>query len=357
MTIFEINPAKIDQIPEPETQYFRQALDFCKAWQSGQTKFVRHTSGSTGEPKPITLTRQQMQASANMTQQALGLQSNFNSLICLNINYIAGTMMLVRGLEVGMKMIIVEPSSHPLSDIPSDLKIDFAAFVPLQIQTMIETGFTDHLNSMKVVIVGGAAVSESLNTAIQDLKVPIYSTYGMTETVSHVALRLLNGPNRSAFYTLLDGILADTDERDCLKICNQVSNNQWVQTNDVVEWQGERVFKIIGRADNIINSGGVKIQLEKVEAAIEKTWKRAERFYCWWQPDERLGQALVLMVESQQPNFDLPTGLETHLTKYEIPKKIYTTPKFIETATGKIDKKSTFENLKKQPFVDFKFGQ
>jgi o-succinylbenzoate---CoA ligase len=321
-------------------------LAFCKAWQSGQTEFVRHTSGSTGEPKPLTLTRQQMQASATMTQQALGLQAGYNLLICLNINYIAGTMMLVRGLEVGMTMVVVEPSANPIADVPTDLQIDFAAFVPLQLQAMIDGSEADRLNNMKVVIVGGAPVSDLLNDKIQALTVHIYSTYGMTETVSHVALRLLNGPNRSAFYSLLDGILAETDERDCLKICGQVSNNQWVQTNDVIEWQSERVFEIVGRADNIINSGGIKIQLEKVEAAIEKTWNSAERFYCWWQPDERLGQALVLVIESHQPVFDLPTDLTNHLTKYEIPKTIYTIAQFIETPTGKIDKKNTFETIK-----------
>ncbi len=347
MTFFEINPGQLDLIPEPDNQYFGQALDFCKAWQNGQTEFVRHTSGSTGEPKPIKLTRSQMQASAAMTQQALGLNTDYVSFICLNINYIAGTMMLVRALEAEMTMYVVEPSSNPFADCPVNIQVDFAAFVPLQIQTMIESGLENRLNEMAVIIVGGAAISKTLNTKIQNLQVPVYSTYGMTETVSHVALRLLNGPNNSDYYSLLDGISASTDERNCLKIHGQVSNNQWVQTNDVIEWQSEKVFKIIGRADNIINSGGIKIQLEKIETAIEKVWNRAERYYCWWQPDERLGQALVLVIESQQLNFDLPTGLETHLTKYEIPKNIYTTPTFTETATSKIDKKKTFENLKK----------
>ncbi len=346
MTIFEINPTKIQLIEEPQNVYFKQALDFCKAWQSGQTTFVRNTSGSTGEPKPIALTRQQMQASAAMTQQALGVNAHYVSFICLNVNYIAGTMMLVRALEAEMTMYVVEPSSNPFADFPVNIQVDFAAFVPLQIQTMIESGLENRLNEMAVIIVGGAAISKTLNTKIQNLQVPVYSTYGMTETVSHVALRLLNGPNNSDYYSMLDGISASTDERNCLKIHGQVSNNQWVQTNDVIEWQSEKVFKIIGRADNIINSGGIKIQLEKIETAIEKVWNSSERYYCWWQPDERLGQALVLIVESTQSYFELPVGLESHFTKYEIPKTIYTVAKFSETATGKIDKKSTFEIAK-----------
>jgi o-succinylbenzoate---CoA ligase len=343
---FEINPAHIHSIPEPENPYFKAALDFCKEWQSGQTEFVRHTSGSTGEPKAITLTRTQMQASATLTQKALALNSNFTVLIALNINYIAGTMLLVRAMEVGMTMIITEPSSNPLVDIPADLQIDFAAFVPLQVQTMIEVNLIDRLNAMKVIIVGGAAVGGALADKIKTVEVPIYSTYGMTETVSHVALRRLNGPDCSEFYTLLDGILANTDDRGCLAICGQVSNNQWIQTNDAIKWQTERAFKIIGRADNIINSGGVKIQLEKVEIAIGKTWNRSERFYCWSQADERLGQCLVLVVESTLSDFKIPTDLKLHLTKYEIPKITYTIPQFIETPTGKIDKKATFANTK-----------
>ena len=348
MRYFNINPTQLHKISRPKNKYFEQALDFCIEWQRGQTEFVRHTSGSTGEPKSIKLTRQQIQASITLTRKSLGLNSDFCSLICLNVNYIAGTMMLARAMEIGMDMIVVEPSANPLANIPTNLKIDFVAFVPLQIQTMIEAGLTDRLNNLKVIIVGGAVVSKSLSAAIQTLCVPVYSTYGMTETVSHVALQLLNTQNRSDFYSILDGILADTDERKCLKICGQVTNNQWIQTNDVIEWQGEQEFKIIGRADNIINSGGIKIQLEKVENAIGEVWNRTERYYCWWQADEQLGQSLVLIVESPLLYFELPSGLEVYLSKYEIPKIIYTTAKFNETSSSKIDKKATFEAIKKQ---------
>ncbi len=350
MEYFNINPAQLNQVSRPKNQYFEQALEFCIEWQNGQTEFVRHTSGSTSEPKSIKLTRQQIQASIAMTQRALALNSDFCSLICLNVNYIAGTMMLARAMEIGMDMIVVEPSTNPLADIPTDLKIDFAAFVPLQMQTMIEAGLTDRLNNLKVIIVGGAAVSKTLNTAIHSLSVPVYSTYGMTETVSHVALQLLNTQNRSEFYSLLDGILADVDERKCLKICGTVTNNQWLQTNDIVEWQGERIFKIMGRADNIINSGGIKIQLEKVENAIGEVWNRVERYYCWWQADEQLGQALVLIVESPLLYFELPLGLDRYLSKYEIPKIVCTIAKFNETSTSKIDKKATYEAIKRQNY-------
>lgn len=330
------------------TENYTNSLDFIKKWQNGQQYFRLHTSGSTGQPKAIELTRVQMQASVKITQNALGLSSENTALICLNTNYIAGTMMLARCLEIGMKAVIVEPSSNPLKSLPDDISIDFAAFVPLQIKTIIDEGYAEQLNKIKKIIVGGAAIEQRLLTDIQKLQSDIYSTYGMTETVSHIALQKLNGANKSDFYELLNGIEALTDDRGCLKICGPVTNHQWIQTNDIVEWQDERHFKVIGRADNIINSGGVKIQLEKVEQAIAALHLLYSRFFCWHEPDEKLGQKLILVIENQEDKSlteKLRTELTKALSKYEIPKKIVFISKFIETPTTKIDKKKTVESL------------
>ena len=380
--MFEI----INLFPD-KTQNYDNSLVFCEQWRSGQNSFILHTSGSTGQPKPIELSRIQMQASAKMTQKALGLSSDYSSLICLNTNYIAGTMMLVRCFEVGMKAIIVEPSSNPLANLPDDIQIDFAAFVPLQLRTIIDENYVERLNKIKKIIVGGAAVEKNLLADVQQLTVPIYSTYGMTETVSHIALQKLNGENKSDFYEVLDGIQTQTDERGCLKICGAVTNHEWITTNDIVEWKDERHFKVLGRADNIINSGGIKIQLEKVERAIEATNLLSSRFFCWYETDEKLGQKLILVIENQEDMFSIeqlktalipfrvidhkieklflsnpsegskpseglnllrnkyPKGNNHSLSQYEIPKKIILISKFAETATGKIDKKATVKQL------------
>jgi o-succinylbenzoate---CoA ligase len=327
--------------------------DFYKEWHRGNTEFVRHTSGSTGAPKAIVLSRAQMQASAQLTHDALQLRAGQTALVCLNVNFIAGTMMLVRCWEIGMTPLVVSPTSNPLREVGADAKIDFAAFVPLQLQTMLEANLHERLNAMQVIIVGGAAVSERLETQLQALTVPVFATYGMTETVSHVALKLLNTANKQLDFQLLPNIEHNTDERGCLRVRGAVSNHEWVQTNDLVTFTGEGCFRLEGRADNIINSGGVKIQLEKVERAVEQMSGElglSERFFCWAQPDERLGQQLVLLVESPVTDAwsldKIKNTLSPLLTAYEIPKAVLFVEKFSETATGKLDKRHTFAEVK-----------
>jgi len=347
-SFYQINPANLDPFP-PSSEYFGQAWSFCHDWLAGTATFVRATSGSTGVPKPISLTRSQLQASASATQQALDLRQGEAALVCLNVGYIAGTMMLVRGLEIGLKMYVVAPTASPLADIPADIVIDFAAFVPLQLQTMLQNGAAARLNTFKKIIVGGAAVGDLLLQQIEQLQVPVFSTYGMTETVSHVALRRLNGPDKSAYYQLLPNIATATDPRGCLRLRGAVTNHEWVQTNDLVQFIDNQNFKLLGRADNVINSGGVKIQLEKIERALEMILAPNVRFFAWHQPDETLGQKLVLVVQKsddKRVTEDLKTALLPHLTPYEIPKLVYYIEKFIETPTGKIDKRATFEAAK-----------
>lgn len=342
---YEIIPNKILQTPAPSDPYFRQAWEFCQSYVTGKEEFLLHTSGSTGNPKPILLTRAQMQASARTTQKALHLQSGQRTLVCLNIAYIAGTMMLVRGMELGLTMYLVAPSSQPFGELPDGFTIDFTAVVPLQLQTMLEKKQHSRLNGLEVIIVGGAPVNNALLAQIQQLTVSVFSTYGMTETVSHIALRKLNGADASEFYTLLDGIEATTDDRNCLRLRGAVTNYEWIQTNDVVVFNDTTHFQILGRADNIINSGGIKIQLEKVERAIEQIWNRSERFFVWWKQDKRLGQKLILVVENAQiaDKESFNRELQTRLNLYEIPKEIHIVKKFVETATGKVDKRRTFE--------------
>ncbi|MCU0340288.1 MAG: AMP-binding protein [Spirosomaceae bacterium] len=350
MAFYKLIPSQISKISPPADPYFREAWAFCVAWAEGQESFVLHTSGSTGTPKPICLTRAQMQASAAMTQQAIGLQKGQTALVCLNTAYIAGTMMLVRGMVIGLTMYVVPPSANPFEHLPTEISVDFAAFVPLQLQTALDLSLHARLNALRTIIVGGAPVHRGLLSQIQALSVSVYSTFGMTETVSHVALQRLNGAEASETYQLLPRIEASTDERGCLRVRGPVTAQEWVQTNDLIEWIDSQHFRITGRADNIINSGGVKIQLEKVEEAIGRIWGDWGRFFVWWQPDDTLGQKLVLVVENA-PNLDFENvkkQLKTTLSSYEIPKKIYSVEKFAETPTGKIDKHATFVRIVNQ---------
>ncbi|MCS6821128.1 MAG: AMP-binding protein [Microscillaceae bacterium] len=333
-------------------------LQFCKQWLTGQETFTLQTSGSTGKPKTIHLTRQQMQASAKLTQTALGLQQGMKCLVCLHTHYIAGMMMLVRALEIGMDIYFVPPSANPLEVLHKTqiTHLDFASFVPLQLQTILQPSpqgqyYVNLLNQMQVILVGGAAVSAKLTQALQNLQVPVYQSYSMTETVSHIALQLLNTPQKQPYFQTLPNINIAQDERNCLIIEGEVTNYQKIITNDIVQLLDKDKFIFLGRADNIVNSGGIKIQLETIEQTIEQIWQHLNyenRFFAFPLPDELLGQRIVLFVEStplqtidyEQIKKLFPTYFAQ---KYAIPKQIFVLERFIETPTQKIDKKRTVE--------------
>ncbi|WP_266366135.1 AMP-binding protein [Tellurirhabdus rosea] len=334
-----------DHWPDPQTDYEREALSFCRDWRSGRETFVLQTSGSTGTPKPIPLTRTQMQASARLTGQTLGLTPGDGALVCLNIRYVAGVMMLVRGLELGLRMTVVEPASDPLETLPPPIPpFDFTALVPLQLETLLSVpGRREVLNRMKAVIVGGAAVSPALEEALQAVQAPVYSTYGMTETVSHIALRRLNGSDRSDLFTALEGVELGVDDRSCLNIRSAATDFARIQTNDVVELREGGRFRLLGRADSIINSGGLKIQPEQVEAVLSPLLA-PRRYVVVGLPDERLGEQVTLVLEAEK----LPEALLAevrHLVRSQmgpffVPRQQRTLPVFPLTPTGKIDRKT-----------------
>jgi O-succinylbenzoic acid--CoA ligase len=327
----------------------RAALDFCRDWLAGQEEFIVQTSGSTGAPKPITLARTQMIASAQATAAALGLAARDHALVCLPTHYIAGRMMLVRGLVVGMPMTLVTPSANPLAAAPAGAHFAFTAVVPLQLETLLADGnptVRGQLAGMKAILVGGGPLSPALTAAAQTCPAPIYHTYGMTETVTHVALRRLNGADASTAFTPLPGVHLRLDDRGCLAICGPMTAGAWVQTNDVVELLADNTFRWLGRSDNVINSGGVKVQVETVEAAIEQLALpalRGRRFFVAGLPDARLGQMVTLVVErgdGQTPSESdaLLAELRGALPRFDAPRRIVTVTRFAETPTGKIDR-------------------
>ncbi len=363
MTLY---PAYPDSWPTSKTPYEEDALVFCRAWLSGQSIFTLYTSGSTGTPKPIQLTRAQMRASAHLTGQTLGLQTGDAALVCLNIRYVAGIMMLVRGLELGLPMTIIEPSGNPLVSFdPLTDRFAFTALVPLQVQTILESG-TDKLpilNDMKAILVGGAATSPALERSLQIITSPIYATYGMTETVSHIALRRLNGPRTSELFTALTGVTLGTDERSCLHITSAATNFDRVQTNDVVDLMADAngrsaQFRLLGRADRVINSGGVKVQPEQVEQVIQNVLatidsdvdRPATRLFVVGLPDERLGQRIVVFREKLPINKEqwlrVQEAIREQLGPYAVPREVITVAQFAETPTGKVDHKATVAQIR-----------
>jgi O-succinylbenzoic acid--CoA ligase len=263
---------------QPNNPYFKKVFEFKKAWEFGQETFEIQTSGSTGQPKKILLRRKQMLASVKMTAKAFNLKEGDTAFCCLNIDYIAGMMMLVRAFEIGMDLLIVEPKSNPFEDIEKHLYIlkanrgqNFFAFVPLQIQTLLDNTpiYSDILNSAKAIIIGGAAVNEAILEKIQKIYRPVYVTYGMSETLTHIAIKRINGSEKEEFFNTLDGVDIKLTNESCLMIKSKTTDDQWITTNDVAEIINGSSFVLHGRIDNVINSGGVKIQLEKIEKVAE----------------------------------------------------------------------------------------
>lgn len=242
---------------------------FYKEWNSALSTVIVNTSGSTGKPKSIRVEKSRMIESAKMTCSFLGLTSDDSALLCMPLRYIAGKMVVVRTIVSGMRLISIPPTSHPLKDM-EDIPT-FAAMVPMQVFNSLSVPEeADKLKRIKNLIIGGGPVNDLLYSKLQHFPNAVWSTYGMTETLSHIAMRRLNGPTASEYYIPLDGIHLSVNEMGCLcidapKICPEV-----LQTNDIVKFDSEgHRFKVLGRIDNVIISGGVKIHIEEVEKMLE----------------------------------------------------------------------------------------
>ena len=317
--------------PVAETEFERQVFAFCQAWRAGQTEFTFHTSGSTGEPKPILISRERMHLSAQMTGDWLKLEKGDVALLSLPPTYIAGAMVLVRALVHELALILIEPCQNPLIQIPPT-DIHLASFVPTQWATILDSGvqLSDYFQRTKGVLLGGASVPESLR---KDYGFPVYETYGMTETVSHIAFRTWN---QTDFQTL-PGVQIAQNDVDCLLICAAVTENKWIETRDVVQLQEPRRFTLKGRLDRVINSGGIKLQPEKIEAVYRAMTSLP--LFAAGISDAFWGSKLVLFVETAEAvTFNVTEDL---LASYEIPKEIICLPTFIKTASAKIDTAKT----------------
>ncbi len=315
---------------------------FLKNWFDDSDDILTYTSGSTGKPKEIRLSKNTMRNSARMTNAFFGLDVSKTALLCLPASYIAGKMMLVRALVGGFDLITVEPKANPFEQI--DIQLDFTAITPYQLHHSAET-----LKSypVKNIIVGGGHVNSILEELAEEIPTAMFETYGMTETASHIALRRFNGTEKSDFFTVLKGVSIRLDERNCLVIkANHLLDNEIV-TNDVVELISENSFKWLGRADAVINSGGVKIHPEQVEKKIEDLI--TENYFISSVQDDVLENKVVLMIESEEYSFvkinKLKNQLEQRLGKYEIPKEIYFLQQFVYSRGNKILKKETLLEL------------
>lgn len=332
----------------PQTEFERNLFSFWQAWQAGQQAFELQTSGSTGAPKKIQVNRSQLEASAQMTLAALHLQKNATALVCLDSRYIAGRMMLVRGWVGGLNIVAVEPSANPFEMLTNE-KIDFVALVPYQLKSILNSPEKKWFNQIKHVIVGGAPLDEVTKKLLQPFDAQFYETFGMTETLSHIALKKVNGRNRSDYFKVLPGISIRQDERACLCITAPYLQEEII-TNDVVEMRSLEEFIWLGRVDNVINSGGIKIFPESTERKIELIFsdmQLANRYFVAGLPDEKWGQKVALVIEGDLPKAvteQLADQLKKRLSKFEVPRAIEFVGEFAETATGKVNRGLSVQN-------------
>ena len=302
--------------------------DFLLDWFDSKSYIEMETSGSTGTSKTISVSKQAMVDSALATGDFFDLQPGNSALQCLPVKYVAGKMMLVRAMILGLDLEFVAPSSHPLDN--NEIDFDFVAMVPLQAQNSIP-----ELKKIKKMIVGGAAVNKALEKQLLKLPTEVYETYGMTETITHIAARKLG----EKAFTVLPYVTISYDDRNCLVIHAPRISDEVIITNDIVELVNENQFIFLGRIDNVINSGGIKLIPEQIEEKLAS--KISQRFFIASKPDNELGEKVVLVIEGEK--YELDDSLYESLGKYEKPKEVVFISKFKETTTGKILRKETIK--------------
>lgn len=308
---------------------------FLQIWQDDSPRLLVHTSGSTGEPKPLWVEKSRMEASARMTLKFLRLREGDTALLCMPLDYIAGMMMVVRSIVGRLQLVDIVPSGHPLSDAAAgDRHIDFAAMVPMQVyNSMGVEKELERLRGIRRLIIGGGAVDDGMAERLKDFPHEVWSTYGMTETLSHVAMRRLNGPCASDLYEPLPGVEVSQSEEGCLIVDAPRVCHQALVTHDIVEMDADgRRFKVVGRIDNVICCGGVKIQAEKVEKML-KPWIDVP-FMVAKEKNEKFGEIPVLVVEGKE-NKKLEDIIAHVLPKYWVPKKTLFVTRLPLTETGK----------------------
>ncbi len=288
------------------------------------------TSGTTGKPKIIKIDKQAMVNSALATGNYFDLWPGNKVLHCLPIRFIAGKTMLVRAFILGLDVDFVKPNSRPLKYI--DTKYDFAAMVPMQVQNSLED-----LGNVKKIIIGGAIISQKLEKQILKLPIEAYETYGMTETITHVAARRVG----EKAFTVLPNVKISTDENNCLLINAPRISKNTIVTKDIVKIVNDKQFEFLGRFDNIINSGGIKLMPELIEAKLAKYINK--RFFVAGVADVLLGEKLILIVEGAHQTLD--EAIFSSLDKYEKPKEVKFLEKFIETENCKILRNETLALL------------
>ena len=306
--------------------------EFVSDWQSDSPTLLVHTSGSTGKPKPMLVEKRRMEASARITCGFLGLRAGDTALLCMPLDFIAGKMVVVRSLVWGLRLVAVEPSGHPLKGLTESPT--FAAMVPMQVYNSLKVEEERRLlRDIKHLIIGGGAVNSDMAEELRGFPNAVWSTYGMTETLSHIALRRLSGAEASEWYEPFDGVGVTTSADGCLVIDAPAVCAQPLVTNDIAEIAPDgRRFRIRGRRDNVVCSGGLKLQIEEMEARLQPHLNVP--YMISKRPDDKFGEAVVLLAVTD----DMESVCEVcrkHMPRYEQPRYFLAVSALPMTPTGK----------------------
>jgi O-succinylbenzoic acid--CoA ligase len=337
------NIEKLKAENEPTDSWQNAIYHFLIDWLNDKEYILAQTSGSTGKPKSIQLAKASMRNSARMTNQFFGLTDDKTVLLCLPASYIAGKMMLVRAMVGGFNLITVEPSANPFLNLQTH--IDFTAITPYQLFHSVDSLKN---NLVQKIIVGGGPVTTTLEKLAATIPTALYETYGMTETCSHIALRQFNGVEKSDYFTILNGVTIHKDERECLIINAPHLLDDEVKTNDIVELMDTKSFRWLGRADAVINTGGIKIHPEQVEKKLEGIIPTS--YFISSLPDELFDNKVVLVIESEiyspEKELLLKKELAKILGKYELPKQISYISEFVYSVSNKVLRGETLGKTK-----------
>lgn len=325
-----------EKLSQSVENYERAIGEFIKEWIDEKTEIQITTSGSTGKPKSMLLQKKHMMASAEATATYFDIYKDTTALLCMPADFIAGKMMLVRAMLMGWDMTYIKPCQNPLAQ---NKTFDFVAMTPYQ----VHYSFSE-LEKAKIVLIGGGGIDTELYDKLQGINTAVYSSYGMTETCSHIALKAVNGKNASPVFQAITDVSFSQDSRNCLVIDAPKVHDGILITNDVIELVSATSFIWKGRFDSVINSGGIKIHPEEIEIKLAKYIP--DTFMIGSLPDVVLGNKVVLLVqrESQLPEEILKIAYN-QLERYEIPKNVYYLKEFSWTDTGKIQRQKTLEKV------------
>jgi len=328
---------ELDSLQESE----RRPLQIIRDWQNGQSEFSFQTSGSTGTPKIYVFSREQLVASAQRTLDFFQLSQGKTVLCCLNTEFVAGFMMIIRALVGKLNLVVTDAAADPWKSLENT--IDFAAVTPMQVESGLQN-YPDKISKIGTLLIGGAAIHPLLEIQLKDFPGRMYHSYAMTETLTHVALRKVTGQSRSDIYSALPGVSFSVNDKNCLVIHDELLGLKELNTTDVVELLDSKTFRWLGRFDNVINTGGIKIQIEHLEAMIGEALLHhgiIANFCIVSTSDIKLTTRIVLLMEAHRASVGeegIRILLKSHLPRYHCPSEVIFVHEIFLTKSGKVDR-------------------